>query len=374
MNTEARQKLTNALTSLLLDEAFYGTLAMRLELIEDVSIPTEATNGKFIKYNPDFINGLSHEQVKNELRHEVEHCARQHPYRRDNRDPETWNVACDYSINNDMIAEGAKLDDTWLTNPSFRGMSEEQIYGKVGQQPKKQQQQQGQQSGGHGTVEDAQADPKAGGVEEQKQNWQSAVLQAAQQAKGQGKLPAWAQELVEQIKHPAVDWRAALRKFVEQTAKHDFTWSRPSTRYLAHGLYLPSMHSEQLPPIVVYWDTSGSRWSPEARQLAANEIAAIIGEAKPKQTYVIYADSKVKKVDCFEPGDPVKFKPIGGGGTAFEPVFEYVETEGIEPCCFIGITDLDGSFPQTAPSYPVLWVTEERGATAPFGEVLEVRV
>jgi predicted metal-dependent peptidase len=371
MVTKSEQKMTAGLTSLLLDEPFYGCLALKLELIADPTIETEATDGKSIRFNPAFIESIPFEQVKHELRHEVEHNARGHQFRRGDRDPQLWNVACDYVINNDMVAEGAKLDSSWLVDPQYKGMSEEQVYTKLEQQPKQKQEEQCKTSENHGQVSDAKDTPKECKAEQQ-QNWQQAVLQAAQQAKQAGKLPAFAAALVEQIKNPQIDWIAATRKFLEQTAKNDFTWTRPSRRYITQGLYLPSIRSEQLPPVVIYWDTSGSRWSDKQRQLAANEIASVISDARPEKTFVIYADSEVKKVDVFELGDPIKFDPVGGGGTRFEPVFEYIEKEQLEPCCFIGISDLDGSFPKNAPDYPVLWVTDEKGSSAPFGDVIEV--
>jgi len=376
-NINAAQQMSQAITQLLLQEPFFGALAMRLELIEDETIETECTNGKVIRYNPKFIEGLTHDQVKSEIIHEVQHCAKLHPFRRDGRELKTFNEACDYVINNELEAANYKLDETWLLDKQFVGMSEEQVYTQL-MQKKEEDNKQGQKPGekqgqGHGEVEDAPSSDVEGKAE-QEQNWKQAILQAAQQAKQYGNLPGFVQAMVDEIKNPTVDWKSALRKFIETTAKNDFTWSRPNKRYLALGLYLPSVHSEKLPPICVYWDTSGSRWSKEQVQFAGNEIASIISDANPERTHVIYGDTQVCKVDVFEQGDVVKFDPKGGGGTSFKPIFKYIEEQGIEPCCFIGVTDLEGSFPDVAPSYPVIWVCDQKDATAPFGEVLDVKL
>jgi predicted metal-dependent peptidase len=271
-------------------------------------------------------------------------------------------------------------------------MSEEQVYsellknkkpgdksGKGAQgQGNGQDQGKGQGNGdpkctGHGQVEDGQ-DTSAEGLAEQEQNWKQAILQAAQQASKYGKLPGFAQAMVDELKNPAIDWKAATRKFLETTAKNDYSWTRPNRRYVGQGLYLPSMHSEQLPPVVVLWDTSGSRWSNEQVRFAGSEIASIIQDARPEKTYVIACDSSIKGVQVFEQGDTIKLDAKGGGGTSFEPVFEWIEQNNVEPSCVIAITDLDGTFPDVAPSYPVLWVCDEVGKTAPFGEVLEVKL
>jgi predicted metal-dependent peptidase len=61
----------------------------------------------------------------------------------------------------------------------------------------------------------------------------------------------------------------------------------------------------------------------------------------------------------------------GGGGTDFEPIFRYIDSQGIDPVATVVLTDLCCDSFGEAPPYPVLWVTTERG-TAPFGEVVEM--
>ena len=380
-NTTAANKMSQALTQLLLQEHFFGSLALKLELIEDETIRTECTNGKWIRYNPNFINGLTHEQVKSEIIHEVSHCAKLHPFRFKDKDQEIANEACDYVINLELRDAGYKMDETWLLDERFKGMSEEQVYTVLEtekQQRNKQGKEQGQgqqdkSSKAHGQFEQAQDEANESAIE-QAQTWKSAVLQAAQQAGKYWKLPRFVQALVDELKHPKGDWRAELRKFLETTAKNDFTWTRPSVRYMAFGVYMPSIRSERLPPIVVYWDTSGSRFYSEQVKFAATQIGAIVSDARPEKTYVIQGDTHVTKVDVLEEGDVMKFDAKGGGGTDFTPIFEYVEKEGIEPCCFIGITDLDGKFPSKAPEYPVIWCCDEKNVSAPFGDVIHVPV
>ena len=379
-STSAATKMSQAMTQLLLQEPFFGALAMRLYLIEDETVETECTNGKYIKYNPRFIESITHEQVKAEIIHEVSHCAKLHPYRQEARDQKIFNEACDYVINDELQVAGYKLDGTWLLDPRFKGMSEEQVYTVLESEAQKKgagtqgkQSNAGKSSKAHGQVEKA-TDSATESAVEQEQAWKSAVLQAAQQAGKHGKLPGFVQALVDELKHPKGDWRAELRKFLETTAKNDFTWTRPNVRYMAFGIYMPSIRSERLPPIVIYWDTSGSRFSDEQIKFAATEIMSIASEAKPEKLYVIQGDTRVTKVDVFEEGDTMKFDAKGGGGTDFAPIFEYIEKEGIEPCCFIGITDLDGSFPNRVPEYPVIWCCDEKNASASFGDVIHMRL
>ena len=66
--------------------------------------------------------------------------------------------------------------------------------------------------------------------------------------------------------------------------------------------------------------------------------------------------------------------PVGGGGTDFRPVFEWVERQGVAPCCLVYLTDLlCNRFPDQTPDYPVLWVqTADYNVTAPFGEIVKM--
>ena len=371
-NKLVAQKIAQVVTGLLLSEPFFGSLLLQLELLEDETIKTECTNGVYIKYNPTFIASLPFDQVKSEFIHEIMHPAKLHQWRFDGRDHDLWNVACDYVINLELKDAGYTLDETWLLNDKFRGMSEEQVYNVVADQPKEQQQQQIVKCQLHGKVEAATDNGQTSKIEQQ-QNWTQMVLQAAQHAQYYGTLPKFLQIMVDEIKNPVVDWKSGLRKFIQQAAKNDYSWARPNQRFVGLGVYLPSMKSEKLPPICVYDDTSGSRWSKKQLAFAKAEIASIVEDARPERTYVIHGDTQVTNVEMFEAGDPITFNPKGGGGTSFEPIFQWIEEQGIEPCCFIGITDLEGSFPTVVPDYPVIWCCDEKNKTAPFGEVIEVK-
>jgi len=65
----------------------------------------------------------------------------------------------------------------------------------------------------------------------------------------------------------------------------------------------------------------------------------------------------------------------GGGGTAFEPFFEWVrQQEGTPPLC-IYFTDGYGSFPANPPDAPVMWVVLSGGLETPkfpFGNVVRL--
>jgi predicted metal-dependent peptidase len=364
--TDHHRQIKGALSALILDQPFFGALALRLQLKPTDQIPTAATDGKLLLYNPAFVAGLNGAQLKGLLAHEVLHCANGHPWRRTGRNKQVWNQACDYAINSVLKEAGFALPEGALLDAAYAGKAAEWIYGQL-TQPQSQQPQaggQGQQNqpqtGGQqsqpGAPQSTGQQPSAGQGQPPQQpapedwgqvvdnlepdaaaqevDWQVATLQAAQMAKAQGKLPAGLERLIEEIKHPAVDWRATLRRFVQETAQADYSWKQPNQRYLASGLYLPQLRSEQMRPLVVGLDTSGSISQAELATFAT-ELQAIMAECQPENITVVYCDARVQAVAEFTPQDEIQLAPKGGGGTAFAPVFDYVTEQGIAPACLV---------------------------------------
>ena len=383
----SRDKIVKARAGLVLDEPFFGSLVLRLSLVEDSSCNTLWVNGQSLGYNPAFVDSLSMDVLKGCLCHEVMHCVLSHTTRRGERDSKKWNVAGDYAVNS-IIRDKFSLPDGVLFNPDYASMSADEIYNHLPEDKKDSQgpsggagghdqddQEDSSDPGGCGEVRDCPGEDggiaSAAGRSQAESDWRVAVAQAAQQAQAFGSLPAGMERVVEEIVNPKIDWRALLRRFMDQVAKSDYSWSPPNRRHIYSGLYLPSCRNSDFGTVVVAVDTSGSI-DQKALDRVMGELSGIILDARA-ETYVVYCDSKVQGVDHYIDGDfPDKLNPKGKGGTAFEPVFEWVDQEGISPVCLVYFTDLDGSFPGSGPMYPVLWVTGNKWREAPFGEVLRI--
>jgi predicted metal-dependent peptidase len=199
--------------------------------------------------------------------------------------------------------------------------------------------------------------------------WKIAAVQAAEAARAMGKLPGSLARFIDEMVAPKVDWRAMLQRFITETSKNDYSWMRPNRRFLQQGMFLPTLYSESMGEIVVAIDTSGSIDQHTLNAFGA-EIRAITGSVRPAKTTVIYCDAEVNHVDEFGPNDDLKFAMHGGGGTRFEPPFQYVEEHSITPVCFVYLTDLYGSF-GAAPSYPVMWCATT-DVIAPWGETVQI--
>ncbi len=398
--TSTSLRIQKSRTALLLDHPFFGSLLFRLKGRESRSVKTMATDGVSLYWNLEFVESLNAATLAGTLAHEVMHPALHHHVRRSGRDPKLWNQACDYAINPLLIDAGLSLPDGVLLDDRFRGLSAEQIYnllkteseqdpgsgnedGKDGtgaEGPSNESSSQGdpqepsapETEGGIGQVLDAPLpDDEIPTTEEQARGWDVAVNQAMTVARQAGKVPAGLDRTLEGAAKAAVDWRELLRRLWSETIPADYSWMRPNRRHLWTGLYLPGVTREGVGEIAIAVDCSGSVSARQLRLFEA-EARSILEGQRPERVYVLYFDAVVHKADTYEAGQRIDLNPVGGGGTEFGPCFEWLDERGIRPQSLVFLTDLYGSFPQSAPAYPVLWASTG-GHQAPFGEVIPMQ-
>jgi predicted metal-dependent peptidase len=392
----ASDLFAKARAALLVGAPFWGVLSLRLAPIEDVSISTMRTDGVSIRFNPRFVGGLSRAVLRTTIAHETMHCAALHHTRRGTRDLRRWNIACDYAINPLLVEAGFEMPAGVLLDPAYAGLSAEDIYEKLSHDTGDDQDD--GDPGGMGSVSDPpvggdgagdtspsgqrnQPDPfgsrtrtpalSSADLTRHEETWAIATVQAEATAKAMGIGAGDAVRAIREQIAPKIDWRDVLRRYLSAAAKSDYAWTPPNRRHIARGLYLPSLRSEALGPVVVAVDTSGSIDDATLAAFAA-EITAILNEAVPEAIHVVYCDDAIAGTEIYQPGDLIDLTPRGGGGTAFRPVFDRIAGDDVQPVCAIYLTDLDGDDFGLAPDYPVLWVSTSFKA-APFGEVLPYR-
>jgi predicted metal-dependent peptidase len=135
----------------------------------------------------------------------------------------------------------------------------------------------------------------------------------------------------------------------------DYTYMRPSRRFIGSGLYLPSLRSDALGGLAIGFDTSGSMGPKECNQIAA-EIQAIVDDLQPEFVEVVYCDYAVTRVERFERDELLELRPSGGGGTRFQPVFEHFANTGERYCGMIFFTDMEGNLAECEePPFPTIW-------------------
>lgn len=426
MNPTAKQRLTEAKTALLLHAPFFASLlmdVMEIKLGKFPGVDTLGTNGKIIWIDEDYFAKLSLPEAVFALCHEIGHAMWMHMDRgRRYMDvgfegepfiPLLFNIAADYVINDMLVkCQVGTMKREWLHDRKYtHDMLVEDVYrdlykqlpppppkGGGGQGGKGQDQgDPGGQGDGDGDDQNGQGapdgsdggKPSKGSIngkqamdthvyepsKTQETEMKRAVASAANQAKAMGKLPASLERYVEEFLQPKVSWKEKLRNVVTRAIGRDATtWTSPHRRRLVtQNVYLPSYTGFGAGEIVFAVDTSGSMGQKEF-DAGMSELLDIMQTCRPERVFVLSCDARVHTAtELADANDLLNNVPkmVGGGGTAFEPVFDWVEENHKEPCVLIYFTDLYGSFPREKPPYPVVWVSTTE-QTAPFGETINI--
>ncbi len=365
-------KMSKAKAGLIMEQPFFASLLCQMPMVEDDTLdpPTMATDMKTIWYHPKFVEDHTLEETKFVLCHEVGHTIFQHGWRRGARNPRKWNRAGDYIINDLLTNEKVgKMPAGGLLNPGLvaagNGTSEG-VYDLLPDEPDDNKPGQG----GSGSLDDCRDAPGSAGDKAADQaQLKVRIAQAAQAARACGKMSGNLQRFIDDALEAKVDWRTVLRNFVSSKAKVDRTFARPKRRFAGEDIYLPSLSGEKLGAGVVAIDCSGSCWD-DIPAFAA-EFKAIWEDCMPISMDVLYFDTRVSHHEHFDRDDDLHIEGHGGGGTAFSPIFRYVEEQGIEPTFLVVLTDLECADFGPQPHYPVLWVTNH-ATHAPWGEVVEM--
>ena len=98
-DAEALALMVRVVTQVKVYLTFYGALLERLKLKVDRRHPTMYTDAVVIGFSPDFVLSQRFEELVYIVVHEVTHCALEHPFRRNGREPKMWNIACDHVVN-----------------------------------------------------------------------------------------------------------------------------------------------------------------------------------------------------------------------------------------------------------------------------------
>lgn len=470
---KADKRIGTCIAIIQTNSPFFAVLIKKLLLLPNIYMPTMATDGNAILYNPKFTNSITEAECIFVLQHEILHCALQHFIRLDGRDAKKWNYATDFAINwmlqemyNDSNPEGAKRLDGALYDPKYADMKSEDIYdqldkdgngppqspsmGQPGQgQPGQPGQGQGEGedcedcdgtgesqegegsgegegeegsgngsgscsscngtgkepgsgsgSGGSGGDEPGQGvtpggngwdvggvvspeqlgkyydDPDNPGgkkaAKDLEKDWEVAIKKAMKQA---GNMPGNVKRMIGDIIDPVINWKKALKKFINSMAKKS-QYKLPNRRHIHSGKYLPALKRSMdgITNIVVGIDTSGSI-DDEMLQTYLSETYDILKQFDPEKTIIHYIDTDIRSTDVVKKkGKPDPSKAKGGGGTAFKPLFDWIDSnlKPKEVSVVIYFTDLYGDTSFKKPKYynKVIWALEKnsRDEKVPWGK------
>ena len=362
IDAQARERLVTARIGLLLKQAFFGNLATRLKLVNaDEWLTTAATDGRNFYYNSRFVMMLKTKEVEFLVGHEVLHVVYDHLGRRDNRDPEIWNIANDYAVNADLkrhrVGEMITTVDC-LYDKKYENWASEEIYedlmknvqyiniddlidkmlddhidGDGDSDGDGDKDSQGRKGKGRPQLTEAEK-------EEIRQEMKQAVINAAQQAEA-GSLPAGIERIIKQLTDPIMPWRELIQTNLTSAIKSDYTWMRPSRRSWHMDAIMPGMNPGEEIDVDIYIDMSGSISNKQGMAFLS-EVAGMMESFHGYNLRVTCFDTKCYSTQEFSSENMENIEEYelhGGGGTDFDCIFDDLKEAGRVPNRLIVFTD-----------------------------------
>ena len=364
VDREVREQLITARVGLLLRASFFGNLATRLKLVNaDEWCPTAATDGRNFYYNTRFIKMLRPKEIEFLFGHEVLHCVYDHFGRRGERDPQLWNIANDYCVNQDLKEHNVGEFITsvpCLYDKKYRGMSSEEVYDDLYQNATKidisklmvqmldehlfgDRDGEDDKEGNKEDDKEGKGPPRLSEAEKQqiRDEIKEAMLAAAAASGDAGNLPGGVKRLIQELTEPKMNWRELLRMQLESTIKSDYTWMRASRKGWHMDAVMPGMKLDPMIDIAVAIDTSGSIGEAMLKDFLS-EIQGIMDSFPAYKIHVFCFDTEVHNPAQYNSDNLdqiTEYKPAGGGGTDFEAIYNYLKAEEIEPKRLVVFTD-----------------------------------
>ncbi len=125
---ESAQRVSRCVTALLREQPFFGSLALRLPVRADAGRETLASDGREIRYSPQWIAETDAHLIETAIARVVLACALKHHTRRGERDPERWQRA------SQLVTHGLLRDAGFTLPPdaeAWDGISVEEAYDRL---------------------------------------------------------------------------------------------------------------------------------------------------------------------------------------------------------------------------------------------------
>ncbi|OHB32153.1 MAG: hypothetical protein A2X84_03530 [Desulfuromonadaceae bacterium GWC2_58_13] len=390
--------LENAVVRLLKSHPFYGhfLLGFRRRLVaDDHALGVTIGNGTpILCVNPARLADFSPDEQRALLEHVLKHVLHLHMSRRKGRHAHDWDIACDLAINPTIadlppqaalprkvkLEEGLAAEEYYrqLARPFDVGNLEGRGFGDATRDPGQaveagEEQQPGNEAANLRTLDDhqvwAEADSTPQGLAEE------VVRSMMREAyrKSSGEVPGDLRPLVEGMLAPSpIPWKQVLRQFIATAGRvgRRSTWKREHRRF-AHET--PGTRKRQRLHLLVGVDVSDSTNIGELRETFARELAQI-ARGRDSRITVLYAGSRIQRIDNFV-GSPAVVEVFEGGGfTDLRPVFDHARSMQPRPAAVIYLTDGIGPAPETM-EFPTLWVlTRDGEKPAPWGVELRLDI
>ncbi len=411
-NEEVRmtaKRLLDARTVLVNNVPFFSRLLLHLKM-GVAECETAYTDMENVVFDPEFVKRLTDEELSFVFLHEVLHCVLKHCIRGRGLNNLIYNIACDVVVNsvaldilglrtfsvdgNDVMhiapdgvegreytaediyemlmkSSAGELRDFCKNNsiPFDGGSGKNNPCDCLSEEAVKENT--FDSHGEWGQIEDAQL---------LRDTWNHHIKNAAKACSDGSGLPAGLRRYFDEyVAHTRVDWRQVLHDFICHN-RSDFDYLVPDRRFdsdIIMPSFLENVYGNSVKNLWFLVDTSGSI-SDKTIAEVYGEIVSCINQMDNFSGMLSFFDTKVTDpVDFSEKDELLSVKPIGGGGTSFHEIFDYLKngfTPDERPEVIIILTDGYAPFPQesAAMNIPVIWVVADSNVTPPWGKTVKM--
>ncbi|MBU3065941.1 hypothetical protein KO481_31025 [Nocardia sp. NEAU-G5] len=302
----------------------------------DISIAAVNAEAAEIYINP--YAGLSTEEWRFVLAHEMLHAALRHGERNQWRDPYLFNVACDYVVNGWLVEMGVgELPEGLLYDPELKGLSAEHIYDRIAGDLRRMRKLATLRGRGRGDIvgEPLPHGGSPGRYIDLDDYYRGALSTglAYHLAGGRGLLPAGLEQAIRALDQPPLPWDAQLARWFDEfvpVVEKRRSYARASRRQsstpdIPRPAWTRPDESVRLPTFGVVLDTSGSM----SAALMGKGLGAIAAYARARDVpsaRVVFCDAAAHDAG-YLPVDDIagRVRVRGRGGTQLQPGIRLLE-------------------------------------------------
>ena len=381
---------------------FYGSILMNLR-VALADCGTAATDMRRLIFDPQFVLRLSSEELQFVMMHEVMHNVLRHCIRGADKISEIYNVAADIVVNSNIMksmgvtsfaVDGCEVmhkapdgkegylysaedvyDMLLVRGTSLPGGDESSM--QTAAQANKEKKSKNQALDRHDLWGQIKVDQEL--VDELDRILRQAIDDAGES--GLAGMPMEIRRLAAELPDAGrVNWRELLHDFVQTACDdYDYSFNPVDRRYSDSEFLLPAFNETESYRVEDIWlvvDTSASE-KDEALEVVYAELKSAVMQFTSFKAILSFFDLQV--TDPVEFGDVdslMDIKPVGGGGTDFDSIFEYMADNMDEklPRAVIILTDGYAEWPaeEMSQGVPVLWIIVDSDRRCPWGLTVQI--
>ena len=397
---EYTKRLMLSKMRILCNNGFYGLLLMHMKYGLDAECGTAYTDGKVIRFDPKFLDELNDDELDFIMMHEILHVALKHCFRGRELEKELYNIACDIVVNSNILLSN-NMDTRTITLRSDGEAMHLAPNGKEGYEYTAEEvynmlqknlgmnnaklQSNGKTKNTTNIIDNHTKWQQIEKNEELEELWISRLDEVSKTIEirdsiiNRETMPAFAQRRLKELKNAQTDWREILIDFLQEEVV-DYSFMPPDRRFDDCSFFLPDFNDKDIKPenILFMIDTSASM-KDDMVTAAYSEVKGTIEQFNGKLIGMLgFFDAVVIEPVPFENEEEFEMiKAIGGGGTNFQIIFNYVKeymTDNL-PVSIIILTDGYAPFPKEseAMGIPVIWLLNNEKVNPPWGKVARIK-